>query len=147
MPRYIGPVAVWSARSPDLLHWGDHAPALAPRPGHWDGMRVGASAVPFKTPQGWIEIYHGADERNRYCIGAALIDENDPSKVLARSAEPLMQPEAAYETEGFFGGVVFPCGADVREDGRVILYYGAADDSTCAAETTVDALLRHLNAG
>jgi predicted GH43/DUF377 family glycosyl hydrolase len=145
--RHIGLPTIWIARSPDLLHWGAHEPVLAPRPGCWDGARVGASCVPFRTPSGWLEIYHGADPKHRYCVGTALIDGNDPSRILARSQEPLMWPEAGYETEGFFGQVVFPCGADVREDGNLTVYYGAADESTCGATTTVNALLDHLDAG
>ncbi|MEE9212920.1 MAG: glycoside hydrolase family 130 protein [Phycisphaeraceae bacterium] len=138
------PPTIWLARSPDLLHWGAHQPVLAPRPGMWDSARVGASCVPFKTPQGWIEIYHGADATHRYSAGAALIDPDDPARVLARSRHPLMQPEAPYETDGFFGNVIFPGGADARPDGTVFIYYGAADETTCAAATSTDELLNHL---
>jgi predicted GH43/DUF377 family glycosyl hydrolase len=142
--RHIGLPTIWLARSPDMRHWGAHEPVLAPRRGMWDGARVGASCVPFMTDKGWLEIYHGADASHRYCVGAALVAADDPGKVLARSAEPIMQPEADYEVNGFFGRVVFPCGADVREDGTVYVYYGAADESTCAAVTSVDALLESL---
>ena len=145
--RNIGLPAIWLAQSPDLIHWGGHRPVLSPRPGMWDGGRVGSSCAPFRTTEGWLEIYHGASPKNRYCVGAALIDADDPGKVLARSSDPLMQPEAPYETEGFFGHVVFPCGADVRPDGQVTMYYGAADETTCAATTTVDELLEHLRFG
>jgi predicted GH43/DUF377 family glycosyl hydrolase len=142
--KHLGSPSIWLARSPDLLHWGAHEPVLTPRPGLWDGARVGSSCVPFKTERGWVEIYHGADEANRYCCGVALIDLDDPSRVLARSDRPLMQPEAPYEVEGFFGGVVFACGADMRPDGQVFIYYGASDETTCAAATTVDELLTHV---
>ena len=145
--RHIGLPTIWIARSPDLLHWGAHEPVLAPRPGLWDGARVGSSCVPFKTEKGWLEIYHGADPNHRYCVGAALIDPDDPANVRARSREPLMWPEASYEVEGFFSQVVFPCGADVRDDGTVYVYYGASDECTCAAVTSVDALLGHLADG
>lgn len=140
-PMNIGPPAIWLARSPDLLHWGRHEPLVAPRPGMWDSGRVGASCVPFRTPAGWLLIYHGADETHRYCVGVALVDGADPSKVLARSREPIMTPGASYEEHGFFGGVVFPTGAVVRDDGGVTVYYGAADQHVCAAETTLDELL------
>ena len=118
-----------------------HEPLVAPRPGMWDSGRVGASCVPFRTPAGWLLIYHGADETHRYCVGVALVDGADPSKVLARSREPIMTPGASYEEHGFFGGVVFPTGAVVRDDGGVTVYYGAADQHVCAAETTLDELL------
>ena len=145
--KHLGAPSIWLARSPDLIHWGKHAPVLLPRPGMWDSARVGASTVPFLTPEGWVEIYHGADAGNRYCLGAALIDGNDPAKILARSDKPILRPETPYELEGFFGGVVFSCGCDVRDDGAVTLYYGASDESTCAATTTVDELLDHLGGG
>ncbi len=67
------------------------------RDGMWDCARVGAGAAPIKTEEGWLEIYHGADFNHRYCLGALLLDLNDPSKVIARSEEPIMEPIAAYE--------------------------------------------------
>lgn len=139
-----GSPAIWLARSPDLLHWGRHEPVMLPRPGMWDAGRVGASAVPFMTERGWLEIYHGADEEDRYCAGAALLDRGDPAKVLARSAEPILRPEAKYEVEGFFGGVVFASGAAVTGNGEVTVYYGASDETTCAAVTTVEEILAGL---
>ncbi len=143
--RHIGLPTIWVARSPDLLHWGDHEPVLAPRPGMWDAARVGSSAVPFLTAQGWLEIYHGADVNHRYCVGLALIDAEDPTKILARSEVPVMQPEAPYELSGFFGNVVFPCGVDLRPDNTLTLYYGAADETTCGASTSVNELLASLS--
>jgi len=141
---HMGLPTIWLATSPDLVNWGAHEPVLRPRPGCWDSARVGAGAVPFRTPEGWLEIYHGADAANRYCLGAALIDGEDPSKVLARSEQPLFEPEAPYELEGFFGGVVFACGALVDPDGKVTVYYGAADECTCAARTTMGEILAGL---
>ena len=141
---HLGPPAVWTARSPDLIHWGEHAPTLAPRPGRWDSARVGAGTTPFRTRRGWLSLYHGADERDRYCAGLILSDAADPGRIIARSSEPILQPEAPCEIDGFFANVVFPCGADVREDGAVVVYYGAADRYTCGAATTVEALLASL---
>src|SRR5258708_34721125 len=89
---FVGGNYIWLASSPDGLHWGDHRCLLRTRPGHWDGARVGAGAAPIRTKLGWLEIYHGADERNRYCLGACLLDLNDPSKVLAVTDTPLIQP-------------------------------------------------------
>lgn len=140
----IGSPTIWAARSPDLLHWGDHQPVLWPRPGKWDAARVGSSCVPFRTEKGWLEIYHGASPDDVYGVGTVLIDHNDPTKVLARSDVPWMKPDAPYEKGGFFGDVVFPCGADVRSDGSIVVYYGAADESICAATTSIDELLHHL---
>jgi predicted GH43/DUF377 family glycosyl hydrolase len=100
--------------------------------------------VPIKTDRGWLSIYHGADEDQRYCLGALLTALDDPARVLARSEQPILVPETYYETKGFFGNVVFSCGAVVEANGRVVVYYGASDEHTCAAETTIDELLKSL---
>jgi predicted GH43/DUF377 family glycosyl hydrolase len=140
---FAGAPSIWLARSPDLVHWGRHVPLIRPRAGMWDSGRVGASAVPILTERGWLEIYHGADPENVYCTGLMLLDRDDPSRVLARSEVPVLRPEADYEMNGFFGGVVFASGA-TEVDGVVTLYYGASDDSTAAARATVDELLAML---
>lgn len=138
-----GAPAMWLARSPDLLHWGRHVPLMKPRPGMWDSGRIGASAVPFLTDRGWLEIYHGADLTYTYCAGLVLLDRENPCKVIGRSERPILRPETKYETSGFFGGVVFASGACVV-DRQVTLYYGASDDVTAAAVATVDELLAGL---
>jgi predicted GH43/DUF377 family glycosyl hydrolase len=140
---FAGLPAMWLARSPDLIHWGRHVPLIAPRAGMWDSGRVGASAVPFLTDRGWLEIYHGADPENVYCTGLALLDAQDPSRVIARSDDPILVPQTEYEMGGFFGGVIFASGATVV-DGQVTLYYGASDDTTAAASASVDELLALL---
>ncbi|HEV58101.1 MAG TPA: glycosidase [Phycisphaerales bacterium] len=144
VPRHIGPRAIWLASSEDGVRWGNHWPLLPPRPGHFDGGKTGASCVPIRTKEGWLEIYHGADESDRYSLGAALLDLDDPTRVLARSREPLMQPEADYEIRGFYGNVVFSCGAWVTDRGEVTLYYGASDEATAAATTTIDRIMDTL---
>ena len=124
---------IWIARSPDLLCWGNHRPLLGLRRGLWDGGRIGPGAVPFEIEQGWVEVYHGADANGRYCLGAVLLDSTRPWRVLARTDEPILAPQAPYETAGFFGNVVFTCGLLV-EQARLRVYYGAADTSVCYAE-------------
>ncbi|GMU23107.1 MAG: hypothetical protein AMXMBFR13_31900 [Phycisphaerae bacterium] len=141
VPRMIGDPDIWLASSPDLLHWGEHRYVCGARRGMWDGWRIGGGAVPFKTPRGWLEIYHGADQSQRYALGVLLTELDAPHKVIARSKQPILAPEAQYEKEGFFGNVVFTCGALAEPDGRVIIYYGAADECIAAAETSVDDLL------
>ncbi|AQT69235.1 Beta-1,4-mannooligosaccharide phosphorylase [Anaerohalosphaera lusitana] len=143
VPMYIGPKAIWGARSDDLIHWGGHCPVITPRPGEFDGGKVGGSCVPIKTDEGWLEIYHGSDIEDRYCLAAALHDLEDPSKVIARSKEPLMQPETDYEIKGFYGNVVFACG-HVEKDGEIIIYYGASDEHTAGARTTLDKIMNTL---
>jgi len=135
---------IWISRSPDLLHWGGHSCLAKPRPGSWDPHRIGAGAAPIRTPQGWLEIYHGADEEHRYYMGALLLDLNDPSKVLARSREPIMEPLADYERMGFVGNVVFSNGHIVEGD-RITMYYGASDSVVCGATLSIREILASLN--
>lgn len=135
---------IWLARSPDLIHWGRHVRVVGPRPGMWDSLKIGGGAVPIKTPQGWLSIYHGTDVNQRYALGLLLTDLENPARVIARSAEPILQPQADYETQGFFGHVVFTCGAVAEPDGQVLIYYGAADECMAGARTEVDALLATL---
>ncbi len=144
VPKHIGPLAIWLATSPDAIHWGQNKMLLAPREGKFDSGRVGASCVPIKTDHGWLEIYHGADQNQKYCLAAVLLDSNDPSKIIARSDEPIIQPEADYEVTGFFGNVIFSCGAVTDANGLITIYYGAADKVTAAATTTIDKIINHL---
>ncbi len=144
VPRYFGDPDIWYATSPDLIHWGNHMHVCGARPGMWDGWRIGGGAVPIRSPRGWISIYHGADRQQRYCLGALLTDLENPERVLGRSAEPILSPEAPYEREGFFGNVVFTCGAVDEPDGRVLVYYGAADERVAGAETSIDELLASI---
>ncbi|MEN6333256.1 MAG: glycoside hydrolase family 130 protein, partial [Phycisphaerales bacterium] len=124
---------IWLAESPDLLCWGNHRHLVGTRDGMWDETRIGAGAAPFRIDEGWVEVYHGADRDHRYCLGALLLDPEQPWRVLARSRTPLFAPEADYERGGFFGNVVFTCGL-LFEDETLKIYYGAADTSICYAE-------------
>lgn len=139
----LGGNYIWIAESPDLLHWGNHRCIAKTREGMWDSARVGAGASPIRTKEGWLEIYHGADENHRYCLGALLLDLNDPSKVLARSTEPIMEPTAEYEKTGFFGNVVFTNGHIVDGD-QVTIYYGASDEVICATRLSISEILSSL---
>ena len=143
-PAFIGKPAIWLCSSEDLVHWGDYENIIQPRDEMFDSLRVGASCVPIKTDQGWLEIYHGADENDKYCLGAVLLDLACPWKVIGRSTEPLMQPETDYEKKGFFGNTVFSCGAIVDDNGSITIYYGASDNVTAAASTTVEKILDTL---
>ncbi|MBE3562691.1 MAG: glycoside hydrolase family 130 protein [Hydrogenibacillus schlegelii] len=144
VPAGIGTPDVWYAASPDLRHWGDHRPVFGVRPGAWDEARVGAGAPPIETEKGWLLFYHGADRHNRYAMGAVLLHRDRPWEVLARTAAPLLEPEAPYERRGFFGGVVFPTGAVLDEDGTVTVFYGAADEAIGCARAPLQAVLEAL---
>lgn len=134
---------MWIAESSDLTCWGRHRHLMGLRDGMWDETRIGAGAVPFRIDEGWLEIYHGADRKNRYCLGAVLLDANDPREIVARSEAPLVEPEADYECAGFFGNVIFTCGL-LYEEQRLRIYYGAADTALCYAEVPLDDVYENL---
>ena len=136
----IGGNFIWLAESPDGVHWGNHKCIAKTRPGKWDSSRIGAGAAPIKTDRGWLEIYHGADAEHRYCLGALLLDAEDPSKVIGRTEEPIMVPTENYEVSGFFGLVVFTNGHIVDGD-ELTVYYGAADEFVCGARFSIAEIL------
>lgn len=140
----LGGNYIWIAESPDLIHWGRHQCIATVRPGLWDSVRVGAGGAPIRTEKGWLEIYHGANKDHRYCLGALLLDLNDPSKVLARSIEPVMEPLQHYEQTGFFGNVVFTNGHYVIGD-DLYMYYGASDEVICGARFSIAEILSTLS--
>lgn len=134
---------IWIAESPDLICWGNHKFLMSCRENKWDNGRIGCSAVPFRTERGWLEIYHGATKENRYCLGAVLYDIDEPWKIIARSENPIMEPEEDFEVNGFFGNVIFNCGV-LNEDGIVKIYYGAADTFIGYAEIQLQEILDDL---
>jgi len=134
---------MWISQSDDLLSWGNHKIMMTGGEGFWDDGRIGCGAVPFKIKEGWLEIYHGASKDDKYCLGAALLDINDPSKIISRSYNPIMEPEKPYEKIGFVNNVVFTCGA-FCEDGIVKIYYGAADKYIAYAEIGLIEILGSL---
>lgn len=139
----LGGNYIWIAESPDRIHWGKHKCIAVTREGLWDSARVGAGAAPIRTSEGWLEIYHGATKENRYCLGALLLDSDDPTRVIARSREPIMEPIASYEQTGFFGNVVFTNGQYVDGD-TIHVYYGASDEVICSATFSVREILDSL---
>ncbi len=147
MPQSFGRVlGMWIAFSDDLVHWGDHRPLALPRWGMWDELRTGASAVPFRVDEGWLEIYHGVDRNTTYAMGALLLDADDPAVVIARSPAPIMVPTAPYERSGLFNDTVFSCGHIPLDPGghTIRLYYGAADSCMAAADFDVRAILDQM---
>ena len=141
----IGGNYIWIASSPDGVHWGNHQCIVKTRKGFWDSKRVGAGASPIKTEHGWLEIYHGADENHRYCLGAFLLDLENPTKVISRTERPIMVPTEKYELTGFFGNVVFTNGHIVESDGdTVTIYYGASDEVVCGAQFSIKEIMTFL---
>lgn len=139
----IGGNFIWLAESKDGVQWGNHRCLIKTRPGSWDSARVGAGAAPIRTERGWLAVYHGANKQNQYCLGAFLMDNNDPSIVIARSTEPIMAPTETYELSGFFGHVVFTNGHIVNGD-EVTIYYGEADEFVCGAKFSIEAILENM---
>jgi beta-1,2-mannobiose phosphorylase / 1,2-beta-oligomannan phosphorylase len=140
--------AIWLARSTDLRGWGEHAFVAGERPGQWDDAKIGGGAVPFRVRvqgrEAWLAIYHGVTASPlTYSLGALLLDGADPATVIGRSREPILKPDASYETQGFFARVVFTCGALVDDD-RVRVYYGAADGVTCVADLSLAGIIAGL---
>lgn len=148
MTHGLGRPSIWLASSLDLQSWGDHRLVARPRKGTWDDEKIGAGAVPFRIDwngkPAWLAIYHGVKSvPTTYALGALVLDHERPHVVLARSAQPFLSPEAPYETRGFFGSVVFTCGA-ILEGDIVRVYYGAADGVTCLADVPLATILGGL---
>lgn len=140
MVSEIGKPSVWLADSGDGLHWGNHRFVFGPSGVDWEGQKIGAGPEPLLTDEGWLVCYHGANTNHEYALALALLDTNDPTNVLSRSAVPLLTPELAWEREGFFPNVVFSNGwiqwPDPQATPRIWVYYGAADSGVGVAELT-----------
>jgi len=110
----------------------------------WDSTLRGAGPPPIKTKDGWLLLYHANDakESYKYKLGALLLDLNDPSKVIARSVQPVLEPDAYYENDGK-PGIVYACGATVSGD-TLRVYYGGGDKVVCVAKASLSELLKKL---
>ena len=138
---------IWSAYSPDLVHWGEPHCVLPELAGPaWDGVKVGAGPPPILTEHGWLLIYHGVKAYGGHLVyraGVALLDKDRPHKTIARSRNWIFQAEAPYELSGLTPNVVFPTGLLLRGD-ELWMYYGAADSCTCLATAKLDEVLALL---
>jgi predicted GH43/DUF377 family glycosyl hydrolase len=130
-PIVRGEAHIWLSFSPDLKHWGDHRPLIKTRTAFWDCLRVGLACQPIETEQGWLMFYHGVRKTTAasiYRVGMALLDLEEPWRVLRRSDEWVLGPRESYERIGDVNSVVFPTGVTVnKEADQLNLYYGAAD--------------------
>ena len=140
----LGGNYMWLAESLDGIHWGNHKCIARTRPDKFDSARLGAGAAPIKTEKGWLAIYHGADHKHRYCLGALLLDLENPSKVISRSETPIMEPEETYEKVGFFGEVIFTNG-HVLDGDDIHMYYGASDEHVALATLSLSKILETLD--
>ena len=114
------------------------------RAGYWDRWVRGVGPPPIKTSEGWLLLYHAMNgDRGKYRVGAMLLDLNDPTKVLYRSRQPVLEPKEYYENNGSKAGVVYASGAVIK-DGKLLIYYGAADCYVCVAWAKLDVFLDAL---
>jgi len=117
---------MWLAFSDDMINWTDHVQIMTVRENSWESSRIGIAGPPIKVKFGWLVIYHAADHKNVYRLGAVLLDAKDPAKILSRFSEPILEPELSWEVDGYIPNVVFSCGhAEVGDE--VWVYYGGAD--------------------
>ncbi|KND49720.1 MAG: Glycosidase PH1107-related protein [Parcubacteria bacterium C7867-008] len=117
--------------------------ALPDHPVAWHKRMRSVGPPPIKTGFGWLLLYHGTDEEShKYKMGAALLDLNDPTKIIARAPSPVLVPDASYENEGK-PGIVYGCGAVVKDD-ILHVYYGGADQVVCSASAHLPTFLKTL---
>ena len=135
---------IFCSQSSDMVHWGCHRHVMRPQ-SPWESTKIGAGPVPIETTDGWLLIYHGVLTSCNgfvYCAGAALLDIDEPWKVIHRAKPYLLNPRELYECVGDTPNVVFPCAALADSDtGRLAIYYGAADTCTCLAYAHIDELI------
>jgi predicted GH43/DUF377 family glycosyl hydrolase len=134
-PRKVGgrymafhrvPPSMWVAYSDDLQTWGEYREIMQPREGCYDDLKLGAGGPPIETELGWLVIYHGVDTNLVYRLGVALLDRDDPTKVLNRPRTPILEPVEPWELEGDVPNVVFTCGTAELDDDYLV-YYGGGD--------------------
>ena len=140
---------IWVTSSENLRDWGNHKILINSRGGSWwDGSKVGVCAQPLETPDGWLILYHGVRQTasgSTYRLGLALLDHDNPLKVLRRSDEWIFGPREVYEKEGDVRDVVFPCGWVPDEAGGTLrMYYGAADTCIALAAASMDEVMEYI---
>lgn len=140
---------IWISSSDNLKYWGDHKILIDSREGcWWDGAKVGLSAPPMETPEGWLILYHGVKLTASgaiYRVGLALLDLENPTIVKRRSDEWIFGPKEPYEKYGDVQDVVFPCGWILDEQTRKVrMYYGGADSCVALATANIDDMISYI---
>lgn len=138
---------IFLSESPDLIHWGKHRHVMSPvQP--WESTKIGAGPPPIETSEGWLFFYHGVLTSCSgfvYHFGAALLDIDEPWRVISRSAPYLLNPREIYEQVGDVPNVVFPCAALADSaGGKLAIYYGCADTCTGLAFAQADELVDYI---
>lgn len=139
---------IYLSQSPDLTFWGKHRRVMTTPHHWWKNTKLGPGPIPIETTEGWLLIYHGVCTSCSgliYSIGGALLDIDDPSKVLVDCENFLLTPEAEYETQGFVANVTFPCATLQDADtGRIAVFYGAADTTSAIAFGQIDEIIDYI---
>lgn len=139
---------IYISESPDMEYWGHHRHIMGRSASWWENVKVGGGAAPIELDEGWLLFYHGVTGTCNglvYSIGGAILDKDEPSRVLHRCSTFLLTPEEWYEERGFVPNVCFPCATlQDRDTGRIALYYGCADSYVGLAFTTVDEVVRYI---
>ncbi|MCB2214243.1 glycoside hydrolase family 130 protein [bacterium] len=140
---------IYLSQSPDMIYWGEHRYVMGVA-GGWQGTKIGAGPIPIETPEGWLMFYHGVLTSCNgfvYSFGAALLDLDEPWRVIRRGAPYLLSPQKYYENVGDVPNVAFPCAALYDEpSGQIAIYYGGADTVTALAFCKLDEVLEWLKA-
>ncbi|MHC4192584.1 MAG: glycoside hydrolase family 130 protein [Planctomycetota bacterium] len=137
--------SIWISYSDDLTYWGASTVVMTPRGGHMDSTRIGAACPPTEIDQGWLLVYYGEKGTSAgplVRLGAAILDRDDPSRMIRRSNIPILSPREKYERIGDVGNVVFSCGTLLEGDGTVKLCYGASDSCICLGTCLLDDVIR-----
>jgi predicted GH43/DUF377 family glycosyl hydrolase len=135
---------IWLSYSDDAVHWGQPQLIAGPEQA-WEGQKIGGATPPVRTPAGWLALYHGVDADAIYRVGALLLDAGDPAVVLARTGEPIFEPQEYYECTGLvIPNVVFPSGNVIVGD-ELWIYYGVCDSAIALATIKLEDLLRSMS--
>lgn len=138
--------SIWVKFSDDLLDWETKKSHLlmTGKEGSWE-EKIGGSTPPILTEDGWLMLYHGVEHGGcgYYRVGAVLLDANNPLRMIARTPQPILEPEYDYEIHGLYNGCVFPTG-NVVVNGMLYVYYGAADMNIGLATCPLNDLLDYL---
>ncbi len=139
---------IYLSQSPDMTFWGKHRLVMPTTHYWWKNVKLGAGPIPIETTEGWLLIYHGVCATCSgfiYSTGAALLDIDDPSRVIVDCENYILTPEEPYETTGFVANVTFPC-ATLQDaaTGRLAIFYGAADTYCALAFAQVDELIDYI---